>query len=145
MTQDPYQAPETEELSVEGKKSSIWWKIYFFFIIILAVPGILRLLGQEDVGVIDYFCSLTNCAIIIGLFGFVFRKRILISKIWLIVAIIAVIEIIFHSFIMTTDPKEEIPFGILLFSTILNFLFWLPAFIGLFLYSRPSNNWWSDS
>ena len=65
--------PKITNIKIER---SIFWKIYFFIITGLILLGILGWVGDEKFGIAEIVAILTASIGTIGLYGFVFSKRI---------------------------------------------------------------------
>ena len=55
---------------------SIFWKIYFFFIVCVTVLGTVFLFSEENFGVFEIILIPIVIISMIGLFGYVFSKKI---------------------------------------------------------------------
>ena len=132
-------------------KRSIFWKIYFFFIVYICVWATNEDLNDENFGIIDFINVLMMFIGAIGFFGYVFSKRIYKQSFWIYFFGIYLAFCLVHPFLseiefMPGDPElsatenKFINIFALVFGTLLS----LPSYIGLLLYGLPSNKLWED-
>ena len=132
-------------------KRSIFWKIYFCFIVYICVWATNENLKDENFGIIDFIDVLMMLIGAIGLFGYVFSKRIYKQSFWIYFFGIYLAFCLVHSFLseiefVPDDPElsaTENKF-INIFALVFGILFSLPSYIGLLLYGLPSNKLWKD-
>ena len=135
-------------------KRSIFWKIYFVLLICLIVWGTNESLIDENSGLIEIIEIPMLLIATIGLFGYVFSKRIYKQSFWIC------FFWIFLAYSLVSPFLSEIEFSppddpelsaaenkfINTFSMIFSFALiiplFLPWFIGLLLYALPSNKLW---
>ncbi|SVD13146.1 uncharacterized protein METZ01_LOCUS366000 [marine metagenome] len=135
-------------------KRSIFWKIYFVLLICLIVWGTNESLIDENSGLIEIIEIPMVLIATIGLFGYVFSKRIYKQSFWIC------FFWIFLAYSLVSPFLSEIEFSppddpelsaaenkfINTFSMIFSFALiiplFLPWFIGLLLYALPSNKLW---
>ena len=74
-----------EEQSISNIKveRSIFWKIYFCFMVYICVWATNENLNDENFGIIDFIDILMMLIWAIGLFGYVFSKRIYKQSFWI--------------------------------------------------------------
>ena len=132
-------------------KRSIFWKIYFCFMVYICVWATNENLKDENFGIIDFIDILMMLIWAIGLFGYVFSKRIYKQSFWIYFFGIYLAFCLVHPFLseiefMPSDPElsatenKFINIFALVFGTLLS----LPSYIGLLLYGLPSNKLWKD-
>ena len=141
-----------EHLENEIKiKRSIFWKIYFWLIICVSVWGLNYTLSHENSGLIEIIDIPMTLIATIGLFGYVFSKRIYkqsfwICFFWILLAYSLVSPFLSEIEFSPPDDPEWSAAEINTFSMILGFVLIipliLPSYIGLLLYALPSNKLW---
>ena len=135
-------------------KRSIFWKIYFWLIICVSVWGLNYTLSHENSGLIEIIDIPMTLIATIGLFGYVFSKRIYKQSFWICFFWILLAYSLVSPFLSEIEfsPPDDPELSaaenkfINTFSTILSFVLiiplFLPAYIGLLLYALPSNKLW---
>ena len=133
---------------------SIFWKIYFVLLICLIVWGTNESLIDENSGLIEIIEIPMVLIATIGLFGYVFSKRIYKQSFWFtffwVYLIFSLVSPFLSEIEFSTPDDPELSAAenkfINTFSTILSFVLiiplFLPAYIGLLLYALPSNKLW---
>lgn len=145
MENNPYQTPESNIANESEFKRSIWWKIYFFFITILSAIGMVSFFADPGVGVSEFISLVIWLVATTGLFGFVFLKPIYKPSFWLQVLIAYVIFSFAYYFITNVDLRMGMSDTELYISNAIGWLFSLPAYYGLYAYSKPSNPAWNNA
>ncbi len=133
------------------EKRSIWWKVYFWLLVILSFVYFgLSFLGEgesiflEDnifsniykgVIILIYFISL------VALWGFVYQKRVFYKEFWIYIFFIIVIELIAFSIMTPVEPStQEIEYsGFLL---LIGVFFY---FYALYQYAFKMRNLWREN
>jgi hypothetical protein len=144
-----------EHLENEIKiKRSIFWKIYFWLIICVSVWGLNYTLSHENSGLIEIIDIPMTLIATIGLFGYVFSKRIYKQSFWICFFWILLAYSLVSPFLSEIEfsPPDDPELSaaenkfINTFSMIFSFALiiplFLPWFIGLLLYALPSNKLW---
>ena len=144
-----------EHLENEIKiKRSIFWKIYFWLIICVSVWGLNYTLSHENSGLIEIIDIPMGLIATIGLFGYVFSKRIYKQSFWICFFWILLAYSLVSPFLSEIEfsPPDDPELSaaenkfINTFSMIFSFALiiplFLPWFIGLLLYALPSNKIW---
>ena len=132
-------------------KRSIFWKIYFCFIVYICIWGTNENLNDENFGIIDIIDILMMLIGAIGLFGYVFSKRIYKQSFWiyffgiylafcLVYPFLSEIELVPDDPELSATENKFIKTFALVFAILLS----LPSYIGLLLYGLPSNKLWKD-
>ena len=135
-------------------KRSIFWKIYFWLIICVSVWGLNYTLSHENSGLIEIIDIPMTLIATIGLFGYVFSKRIYKQSFWICFFWILLAYSLVSPFLSEIEfsPPDDPELSaaenkfINTFSMIFSFALiiplFLPWFIGLLLYALPSNKIW---
>ena len=135
-------------------KRSIFWKIYFWLIICVSVWGLNYTLSHENSGLIEIIDIPMVLIATIGLFGYVFSKRIYKQSFWICFFWILLAYSLVSPFLSEIEfsPPDDPELSaaenkfINTFSMIFSFALiiplFLPWFIGLLLYALPSNKIW---
>ena len=131
---------------------SIFWKIYFFILVALTLFGFMGMISYEGFGIAEIISILTGCIGTIGLYGYVFSKRIFKRSFWLYFLAVFIIFNIAYFFItdaMIFPEIEELSPAenkfVILITIIFTFVISLPAYVGLLLYGIPSNKLWKSN
>ena len=131
---------------------SIFWKIYFYIYAILCLFGVMEMVGYEGFGVAEIISILTSAIGTIGLYGYVFSKRILKRSFWLNFLPVYIIFNIAYFFITDAvifpEIEELSPAEnkfIILVTIIFTFVVSFPGYVGLLLYGIPSNKLWKSN
>jgi len=117
-------------------KRSILWKIYFCFIVFLTVMVVYNCLIDENLRLMEIIDTAMTLPATIGLFGYVFSKRI--YKQWFWICFFGVYSS--YSFFSFFKANEVNLYP--LFTVIFAITLTLPAYIALLLYALPSNKLW---
>ena len=125
-------------------KRSLWWKIYFFFCVILVMFSILGVLINPKAGFIKSIGMIISLAMTVGLFGFVFLKPIYKPKFWLLVLIADIIFSIVFYFITDIDMKKDMSDTVYYVGNAIGWLLTLPGYYALYSYSKPSDPAWEN-
>lgn len=144
METNPYQTPESNLGQDNQLKRSVWWKIYFFFITILSVIGMISLLVKPAAGIAEYTSLLTWTMATIGLFGFVFLKPIYKPQFWLITLIVYLAYDVIYYFITNIDLRMGLSDLEFYISTAIGVLLSLPTYYALYSFSKPDNRVWQQ-
>lgn len=132
-------------------KRSIFWKIYFVLFICLIVWATNESLIDENSGLVEIIDVPMTLIATIGLFGYVFSKRIYKQSFWICFFWIFLAYSLISPFLSEIefsppDDPEWSAAEINTFSMILGFVLIipliLPSYIGLLLYALPSNKLW---
>jgi hypothetical protein len=143
--ENPYQTPASNVGPEVKFKRSIWWKIYFFFITILSAFGIVSFLVAPGAGITEYISLVLWLIATIGLFGFVFLKPIYNPKFWLQVLIVYVVFSFAYYFITDVDLRMGMNDTEFYISIVIGWLLSLPAYYGLYAFSKPTNPTWKQA
>ena len=131
---------------------SIFWKIYFFIITALTLFGFMEMVSYEGFGIAEIIYILTSAIGTIGLYGYVFSKRLFKRSFWLYFLAVFLIFNIAYPFITDAvifpemedlSPAENKI--VTLFAIIVSFVVSFPGFVGLVLYGLPSNKLWKSN
>ena len=130
---------------------SILWKMYFVLFVCLNVLGVGILFSEENFGIIEIIDLPMTLISIIGLYGYVFSKRIHKQSFWFSFFWVYLVFSFVYPFLseiefLADDPElsdaENKFFNIFVIVTMIPLI--LPAYIGLLLYALPSNKLWKN-
>ena len=133
---------------------SIFWKIYFVLLICLIVWGTNESLIDENSGLIEIIEIPMVLIATIGLFGYVFSKRIYKQSFWICFFWILLAYSLVSPFLSEIEfsPPDDPELSAaenkfintfsMIFSFVLIIPLFLPSYIGLLLYALPSNKLW---
>ena len=147
MEHNAYKTPESDIVNEDNSrfKRSVWWKIYFFFITIMSAFGMFSFLLMPESGISEYISLALWLVATIGLFGFVFLKPIYKPEFWLQALIAYITFNIVYYFITNIDLRmgmNDIEFYM---SSAIGWLLSIPAYYGLYAFSKPSNPAWKNA
>ncbi|MFK8031488.1 MAG: hypothetical protein AB8G18_14725 [Gammaproteobacteria bacterium] len=145
MEQSPYEPPKAEIKDSGSQypyKRSGWWKVYFFFIVTLSALGYYFVLNDPLAGLIEYFLFILWVVANTGLFGFVFTRPILSPKFWFIILLADIAFSILYYYVANIDLRMGATDSEMLVNNIINWGISVPAYLGLYLYSQPTDRAW---
>jgi len=128
---------------------SILWKIYFVLYVCLTVLGVGLIFSDENFGIIEIIDIPMTLISIIGLYGYVFSKKLHKQSFWFSFFWVYLVFSFVNPFLSEIDFLPSDPelsdaenkilniFGIVTMIPLI-----LPAYIGLLLYGLPSNKLW---
>ena len=145
MENNPYKTPSSDVADDETYKRSIWWKIYFFFITIISAFGMMSFLMNPEAGVSEYISLILWLVATAGLFGFAFLRPIYKPIFWLQVLIAYLIFSIAYYFITDLDLRMGMSNSEFYISAAVGWLLSIPAYYGLFAYSKPTDPAWKKA
>jgi hypothetical protein len=130
---------------------SILWKMYFVLLVCLSALGAGLTYSEENFGIIEIIDISMTLIATIGLFGYVFSKRIhkqsfWFSFFWVYLVFSFVSPFLSEIEFLSDDPElsdTENKIGNI-FGVVFAITFSLPAYIGLLFYGLPSNKLWKD-
>jgi len=133
---------------------SIFWKIYFWLIVCVSIWGLSFTLSHENSGLIEIIDIPMGLIATIGLFGYVFSKRIYKQSFWICFFWIFLAYSLVSPFLSEIEfsPPDDPELSAaenkfintfsMIFSFVLIIPLFLPSYIGLLLYALPSNKLW---
>ena len=141
--------PEEQSITNIKVERSVFWKIYFWLLVCLTVLGSGVTFSEENFGIIEIIDLPMTLISIIGLYGYVFSKRIYTQSFWFFffwvyLVFCFVYPVLSDIDIFVNDPElstAENKF-INIFTIVLLIPLVLPSYIGLLLYALPSNKLW---
>ena len=130
---------------------SILWKMYFVLLVCLSALGAGLTYSEENFGIIEIIDIPMILISTIGLYGYVFSKRIhkqsfWFSFFWVYLVFSFVSPFLSEIEFLSDDPElsdTENKIGNI-FGVVFAITFSLPAYIGLLFYGLPSNKLWKD-
>lgn len=146
MQHDPYKPPVDNQIfDVEDEKRSVWWIVYFVFILALAGFGFISLYTRSESGLPEHISLLNFVIGMIGLAAFALNKKILTPKFWRYFVILDILYSIVYSFVTQVDQSAGMPHNVYLISEAVGWIISVPSYWALILYSSPSNRPWSKA
>ena len=137
-------------------KRSIFWKIYYWLIVCVSVWGLNYTLSHENSWLIEIIDIPMTLIATIGLFGYVFSKRIYKQSFWICFFWIFLAYSLVSPFLSEIEfsPPDDPELSAaenkfintfsMIFSFVLIIPLFLPSYIGLLLYALPSNKLWKN-
>jgi hypothetical protein len=130
---------------------SILWKMYFVLLVCLSALGAGLTYSEENFGIIEIIDIPMILISTIGLYGYVFSKRIHKQSFWFSFFLVYLVFSFVSPFLseiefLSDDPElsdTENKIGNI-FGVVFAITFSLPAYIGLLFYGLPSNKLWKD-
>ena len=144
MSDNPYKTPLADVATAQEIKRSVFWKIYFVFIVVLIILSLLGIATDSNAGlaeVIDIFISIPS---FIGFYGYVFSKKILARRIWFPVLILTLIWDVAYLYVTDLDFASGMDRETYFWAMGIGWILILPSYIALYLYARESNPVWHD-
>ena len=144
---------EKEPIITDVKiQRSIFWKIYFFIITGITLFGFMEMISYENLGIAEIISMLTASIGTIGLYGYVFSKRLFKRSFWLYFLAVYIILNIAYFFITDAVIFPEIEElspaenkSVILLTIIFGFVISFPSYVGLLLYGIPANKLWKNN
>jgi hypothetical protein len=149
MKVNPYKPPAaTLETGPTRTRRGVWWKIYFWIILISQIIYSAALVAAPDAmeaNTFDYIDAVIYGGVLPGLYGFAYCKRILNRKIWQFFFPFNVIWDIWST-VATGDWDEwktlSIPISTIIATSII--LFVIPQYVALFRYGFREQALWAQ-
>ena len=133
-------------------RRSIFWKIYFFIITGITLFGFMGMIIYKNFGIAEIISIVTGSIGTIGLYGYVFSKRLFNRPFWLYFLVVYIIFDIAYFFVTDAvifpESGELSPVAnkFVIIGFVISFiLLILPSYVGLLLYGLPSNNLWKGN
>jgi len=125
-------------------KRSKWWKNYFYLLVAITVLGFIEILFNEAAGITEAIYYPLSIIGLIGLYGYVFSKKILHRSFWLYFIAIYLAATIAYYFVTDIDMSAGMTPEEYIFVNIFSWAISLPGYIGIMLYGLPSNKLWNN-
>lgn len=142
MDINPYRTPQSDILIESTFKRSILWKFYFLFLIVATAPEVMKFLFESVTRSTEYIKLILWFLATIGLFGFTFVKPILKPIFWLLVFIAFLFFNLAYSYINFRMGVSNIE---LFINNGIGWLLSIPAYYGLFAFSKPTDPAWKKA
>ncbi len=123
---------------------SKWWKYYFYILVALTAIGPIEYLINEGTGITEVIYVPLSIIALIGLYGYVFSKKMFHRSFWLYFLAIYLAATIAYYFVTDIDLSAGMTPAEYIFVNIFSWLISLPAYIGILLYGLPSNKLWNN-
>ena len=125
------------------------WQAYFFLALVLTVAGLTLpffIEASAETAWWEWMYIPIYVVQLIGLFGFVFSRRLGIPPIWQAVFLISLAYEAWSLFSMATDPElNGTGYGFLVMTVATTLLLQLPMLVGLFLYGFRCKELWQGA
>lgn len=144
MSGNPYSVPQSDLGETNVINRSIIWKIYFVIMLLLILLGLFGLLLIEGKGFAEVISLFLLIPAIVGFFGYVFSKKILVRKIWLVNFYVQLGWGILYNFVSTADLTAGMDQQTYLISNGVMWIISIPYYIALFLYASKNYQLWID-
>jgi len=125
-------------------KRSKWWRYYFYFLVALTALGFTEIFFNEAAGITEAIYYPLSVVGLIGLYGYVFSKKILHRTFWLYFIAIYLAATIAYYFVTDIDMSAGMTPEEYIYVNIFSWLISLPGYIGILLYGLPSNKLWNN-
>ena len=125
-------------------KRSICWKYYFYFLVALTALGFIEFLINEAAGIAEAIYYPLSIIAIIGLYGYIFNKKILHRSFWLYFLAIYLAATIAYFFVTDIDMSAGLTPEEYIYVNIFSWVISMPGYIGILLYGLPSNKLWNN-
>lgn len=131
----------------------MWWKIYFVVVLLLQIWAYSDGLPDNGIGIFKDLDFLFTIVMLMGLFGYAFKKRFLAQSFWKIwIFVIVVWDFLYGFYIINYDMKNDPEIIELMSHNLLAVIaviialiiiaFILPSYIAVYLYGFRSNDIW---
>lgn len=124
------------------ERQSIWWRIYFYIFLVFNI-FLLYILFTNSKEMFsglyksEVFYEISEFVLVlvsfIGLYGFVYRKRIFYKDFWIFIFILSIIDIVGSSLLEWQE------------SYIWIYVICIPFYIALYKYAFKMNDLWSEN
>ena len=145
MTSNPYQSPTSDLGDQEVLRYSIIWKMYFFFITLLSIFGFTVLYFDPNFGLVEILSIILFIPATIGLFGYIFRKKILNPKLWNLFFLGYIAWSILYIFVSEIDQQAGMSEMEYIISMTIGWVLSIPGYLALFYYGRITCSIWSEN
>jgi hypothetical protein len=124
-----------------------FWKLYLALMVLLLVGGIIfEFYHWELVRIFDLIKFLLYVLQLIGLFGFVYWRRIASAVLWKFVFAVAVCQFLYECYLMAVQPLGSfLGNGSLVALGIVGFAINFPFFVALYIYGFRSHRLWATA
>ena len=144
MNENPYSAPGSNLETDYILNRSIIWKVYFVFMVLLMFVGAFGLFVMEGKGFAEIISVFLIIPAMLGFFGYVFSKKILARKIWLINFYVQLGWGVLYYFVSTADLSAGMDQQTYLISNGVMWVISIPYYVALFLYSSKNYQLWLE-
>jgi hypothetical protein len=142
MEDNPYKAPQADVEVAEKPTRSLWWKVYFVVYTLVMIMSLPDLLLVAETGPWDYVYLPFLLAGLLGLFGYVFMKRIFTASVWLPVLVAVVGADIVYPYLTDIDLSAGMSGAVYVIALAIGWSLSIPNYVALYLYSKPDNPIW---
>ncbi|TIH06233.1 hypothetical protein [Pseudomonas leptonychotis] len=144
MSENPYAPPQSELVGTDNLNRNIAWKVYFYFMLALTFVGVVGLLTVEDAGAAEFISLILAIPSLTGFFGYVFSKKILTRKLWVINFYVQITWLVLYYFVTTADLSAGMDQQLYVVSTAVMWALSIPYYIALFLYANKKYPIWLE-
>jgi hypothetical protein len=123
---------------------SKWWKYYFYLLVAITALGSIEFLINEASGIAEAIYVPLSIIGLIGLYGYVFSRKILHRTFWLYFIAIYLAATIAYYFVTDIDLSADMTPEEYIYVNIFSWAISLPGYIGILLYGLPSNKLWNN-
>lgn len=144
MNSNPYSTPKADLGQSNPLKRNWVWKAYFIFIVILMLVSLLGYYYIENSGVAEYVSIVLLPPALIGLYGYVFSKKILSQRVWYFNFYIQLFWTVSYYFVTDIDLYGDMSRETF---WILQAIMWtlsIPYYIALYRYGSKNHPIWKD-
>ena len=140
---DPYKTPQSD-IQLNEPTPKLWWKVFFWFILILDVMVVILLVRDPSETATDIASHLgISSVILLGVFGYSHNKQIFTKKFWPWIIPVGIVNDLygFYEFEWTynTAEKQFIAFAFIVIVVILPMYF---QYLALYRYGLKSKEIW---
>lgn len=142
---NPYAPPEANIVSEMTFKRSIWWKVYFYPITLLFFIGMISILKEESAGFVDYLYMATTIVATIGFWGFIYQKKILFPRFWIVFLVLYIVFGVAYEFITEVDFRDGMSDKHYYISILIGYVLSFPSYVAIFSYGKNNNPVWKKT
>ena len=143
MEDNPYKTPESD-LAIEPQVSrSLWWKLYYVFYLFLILLSIVAVVFGDQIDLLDFINTFVSIVASLGLYGYVFSRKIFVRRIWFPVFIVFLLSDATSVLLAGGDFPAGLDRSYFLTILALTWLMSVPAYVALFHYSKQKHRVWN--
>lgn len=142
MNSDPYSSPKADLGQSTSLKRSWLWKAYFIFIVIVILVSLLGYYYIENSGVTEYVSIALLLPALIGMYGYVFSKKILSQPVWFYNFFIQLFWSVLYYFVTKIDLYGNMTKEAFWITQAIMWALSIPYYIALYRYGSKSHPIW---
>ncbi len=142
MSDSPYSVPKSNLVNKNIISRSILWKIYFIIMALFTLLGVIGFFSVEGMGVAELISTFLVIPGLVGFFGYIYSKKILVRKIWILNFYVQIIWGVSYYFVTTADLSADMNQQTYLLMNGIMWMISIPYYFALYLYSSKNYHLW---